>query len=226
MNALGGLDPKYIDEAAFELHEGGIQAGRMPGDRAETKKAGMSRIKKFVFVALPAAAVIVLSMTVTLPFLMRMNKSDSAAYDSAPAYEAEDAAADSAPASKEENMAEAYEEAAGSADAYIPEAAEDTEDFAAAAESEAESFPSIEKAVFKDGILTVEINGVLPENADETEYIITATDDSGPEETIAEGKLKDILKSEDPLTLDLSELALSRGTYVLTLGGESTEFTV
>ncbi len=254
MNALGGLDPKYIDEAALELRGNTMPETGQPGPEstAQIKKARISRIKKFVFVALPAAAVILISLTVTLPFLMRMSKSssasmpasDSAAYDSESAQEAAEAAADTAPVSNAEESAAAeapaYEaeeaaadSAADTAAAYeAEEAAEadksadsDTADLYSAAE-ESENIPALGKAVYKDGILTVEINGVLPSNAEELKYSIKETAADGSEKLIAEGNLGDILTERDPLTLDLSELDLPEGVYTLSVGEESTGFEI
>lgn len=266
-NALSGLDPKFIDEAAFELHEAPTQTSRI------SKASKISRIKKIVFVSLPAAAVILITMTVTLPFLMRMNTSDSAsmetsdsaqydaaeeaAADSAQYDAAEEAAADTAPVYEAEEAAGAYEEGVENAAAdsaadtdHVEETAGEyessggieagaiadsgTED---TAKSAAESAPdsstasqkidlSLEKASFKDGILTVEIKGTLPENAEEIRYAITAADDSASEKPLAEGYLGDIITGQNPLTLDIRRLDLSEGIYSLSLGSESIDFVV
>ena len=107
MNALSGLDPKYIDEAAYELHE----------SNAPVKKNSNYRVMKYILVALPAAAVILLVVGVTLPMVMRMNKSASSTAPDSAAYES-DAAAEY----YEESPAAA--ESAAEAPAYDSEAAE------------------------------------------------------------------------------------------------------
>ncbi len=161
MNALSGLDPKYIDEAAYELHESvapGAQgtpgATITPGEQAApgaqgaqtasgaqtgqvtpfapVKKNSNYRIMKYILVALPAAAVILLVVGVTLPMVIRMNKSASSTAPDSAAYESDAAA-------------EYYEEspaAAGSAaeaPAYDSEAADHAAEYEAAADNSAES---------------------------------------------------------------------------------------
>ena len=253
-NALSGLDPKFIDEAAFELH------GAPPKTKEAmiskiSEKSKISRIKKVIFVSLPAVAVIFLTLAVTLPFLMRMNTNESASMatsDTAQYEAAEEAAADTAPAYEAEEAAEAYEaeEAAGTYEESVGNAA--AEPAAAAGEEAAEygsadgmaadsseaissaakddsvqkSASSLERASFKDGILTVEIRGTLPENAEEMKYSITAAEEGGSKKILAEGKLGDIIRGQDPLTLDISSLKLPEGTYSFNLGSESIDFSV
>ena len=106
MNALSGLDPKYIDEAAFELKDTPVKKDKVKA----------FRLKKALYIALPAAAVAFLTITVTLPFIMRLGSSDQAsspasdqaydAADTAEAYDAEEAAAEEpAPAYEAEEAA-------------------------------------------------------------------------------------------------------------------------
>ena len=243
MNALSGLDPKYIDEAAFELH-----------DRpAQIKKTKASRIRKVVFVTLPAAAAILLTFSVALSVVTRMNKSESASMptaDSAVYEAAGEAAAETAP---EYDTAETADAAASydteeAAEEYEPAAAADIYDNAlsAAAESDLaadetaavegdlaaekaaapETALGLERADFSNSILIVEISGTLPADTKDMEYSVTGTDDNGSEITYSEGKLKDILTDIEPLTLDITDLKLPKGTYTLTVGEESVEFTV
>lgn len=228
MNALSGLDPKYIDEAAFELHDVDRSA-----DITQIKKAKVLRMKKFLLVSIPAAAVILLSITVTLPFLMRMSKSTATApasdyADSAApaAEEAAEAPAEASPVYEAEESAESNVKTAGSAETAAADSVESAEEYAAAEEAEAAYIPALEKAVYEDGILTVDISGTLPYDAEELAYTITSAGDDGVETTVSEGTLGDILKERDPLTLDLTKLDLKDGTYTLSIGDESVEFTV
>jgi hypothetical protein len=240
MDALSGIDPKYIDEAAFELHVTPVQ----------TAKVKAFRTRKAVITTLSAAAVVLLMMTVTLPFVMRLNKSQSAseaAYDSAAADSAAseseaveseatggaayDAAEEAAPAYEAEEAAEApaYDAAENAADSAEPAASQATaEKSEAASKTEDAAAPVIGlgKAEYKDGILTVDISAELPSDAGELEYAITGPDGSGKEKTAAEGRLADIMTEGKPLTLDISHLELQEGTYTLSIGDESTEFTV
>ncbi len=269
-NALSGLDPKFIDEAAFELH-GAAPKTKEAMISKISEKSKISRIKKVIFVSLPAVAVIFLTLAVTLPFLMRMNTNESASMatsDTAQYEAAEEAAADTATAYEAEEAAEAYEaeEAAGtyeesvgnaaaepaaaageeaaeygSADGMAAEAtagsgtgssagsaADSSEAISSAAKDDSvqKSASSLERASFKDGILTVEIRGTLPENAEEMKYSITAAEEGGSKKILAEGKLGDIIRGQDPLTLDISTLKLPEGTYSFNLGSESIDFSV
>lgn len=170
MNALSGLDPKYIDEAAYELHESGAPGAQAapgatitPGAQAATgaqgapvtpfapgaqtgqvtpfapvKKTSNYRIMKYILVALPAAAVILLVVGVTLPMVMRMNKSASSTAPDSAAYES-DAAAEY----YEESPAAA--ESAAEAPAYDSEAAESAAEYEAVAESAGE-YESMEES--------------------------------------------------------------------------------
>ncbi len=229
MNALNGIDPKYIDEAAFELHE---------------KKASKTvPFRRIMYVALPAAAALLLTATVLLSGLVRHNKnsaSETAApvFDGAAADEAPAAAAE-APAYEEEDFneeAEAADEApaAAEAPAYEDEALnikdDSTYSFAPAAESEqlktrGSALIGLEKADFENGILTVSTTGTIPENIGDLEYVITEGDGTSGK-TISEGILADIIQTTDPLTLDLSKLEPAPGEYTLTIADESISFTV
>lgn len=232
MDAMSGIDPKYIDEAAFELHGTPIR-----------KKAKTVDFRRTVFIVLPAVAVLLLTFSVTLPMVMRTNKSESAsmpasdstayeaagsAEEAAPAYDSE------APAAAEEAMpAEEPAAAEEAMPAYEAEEAEAAADEAPVQESEAAKSGlagvvalGLEKATFNEGIITLEIKGSLPQDTASIVYSITGTDDSGSETTFAEGSLDDILKNRDPLTLDISHLDLHPGTYTLSIGDETIEFEV
>ncbi|MCR5773543.1 MAG: hypothetical protein K6G42_00530 [Lachnospiraceae bacterium] len=254
MNALSGLDPKYIDEAAFELKE----------DPGKIKKAKVFRMKKILLATIPAAAVILITVTVTLPFLMRNNKSESASYEAAdaaaeaePVYEAAETAEAADAAAEAESVHEAAEAADAAAEAEpVHEAADEAEaeqvyeaketpaetqsavaDEAAAGtdslqeakkreETGTDGALGLENAAYKDGVLTVDINGTIPLDPGKVKYTITGKDGKGSKKTFAEGNLGEILTEQETVRLDLSERHLPKGVYSLSIGDESIEFTV
>ena len=275
MNALSGLDQKYIDEAAYELKE-------MP-DPGKSGKAVRKRtsMKRLLYFTIPGVAAAILAVAVALPVVIRtvssgyapMAASDAAEYpapeeamDSAADNEAAESAeaqsgydtADSAEAQGGYEKAESAEtqdgyEGADSAEAQSGyEAAESAEaqsgydtaesagepiyESAEAAKAEdgssdqasesAAGVPGFEKATYDEGRLIIEMKGTLPDDADDLEYMIISVDEKGRETVYARGTLKDILTKRDPLTLDIEALDLSEGTYTLTVGTESVEFTV
>lgn len=269
MNAMSGIDPKYIDEAAFELHDD--TAGKREKSNVEQVKAAKrARISKGFFVALPAAAAILLTTTVLLSGIFRQSKKESATFapaegaasDTAPAFEAEETAEAEADYAEEGSYADETYEEEPSAEAFSEEAAEDTmgeaaeaapeldfEDFENAApalnaddsaqylipSSEADTHKKktgeevilgLQKAEYKDGLLTLTIIKTLPDDRGDIKYSVTGKNTDGSDKTYGEGKLKDILKSKDPLTLDLSALKLPAGTYVLSVGEEKIAFKV
>lgn len=279
MNALSGLDQKYIDEAAFELH------GNPAQKKNDKPVRNKTNVKRILYFTIPAVAAALLAVGVALPVMIRISQSGStsmATSDSAAAPAPEDAmyapsayeAAESAEPqgayeaaeSAEEPMYEAAEaaeepmyeeteaaEAAGEAPAYNAageeagiiddeEAYSDTAkqadksetgagDKAAdkAADGAAASTAGVlglEKATYDEGVLTIEMRETLPADADEMVYTIKTKDAKGRETTCAEGILKDMITKKDPLTLDIGDLDLSDGTYILTIGTDSIEFTV
>lgn len=242
MNALSGLDPKYIDEAAFELHGKTVSF-------ADAKKA---RARKNLLIALPAAAAafILIGVMLIVPTMRKLTTSESAAPAAsdaaavapaesaaeAPAY-AEEAASDAAPAYEAEEAAEpvgAYEEAAEAA-GETPKSAENAAEEAAVqepAESAAEEAApaqgplGLKRATWFEGRLIVRTEGAVPDDISEFGYAVKGMDEKGNETVYAKGLLGDVLKKEDPLTLDLTDLALEEGTYTLEIGEEEIEFTI
>ncbi len=243
MNALSGLDPKYIDEAAFELH----------GNTVSFENAKKARARRNFLIALPAAAAafILIGVMLLVPTMRKLGTSESAAVSSdaaapAPAEAAEEApsfaaeaASDAAPAYEAEEAAEpeapidAYEEAA-----QAPEAAgEVAKSFENAAEAAAETeeakaplFPEgslgLKRATWYDGRLVVRMSEEVPSNIASAGYSVTGTNADGSGVVLTEGILGDVLVKEDPLTLDLSDLGLEAGTYTLKIGEEEIEFTI
>ena len=247
MNALSGLDPKYIDEAAFELHG---KAAMQPAQTVRFDAARKARLRRNLLIALPAAAAafLLIAVAVVFPTLSRLNKSDSAsmAESAAPAYEDsaaeapsyaeeapsyEEAAAEPEPAYEAEQpqMNEAVTEAEGAAKAAdaVESAAEAAAPSDAAAEEAAEvtGLLGMTEALYNHGILYVETANTLPDDVETLKYTITGTDD-GVSKTYAKGTLGDILTEKDLLILDITELKLQDGTYTLSIEDESIEFVI
>ena len=251
MNALSGLDPKYIDEAAYELKE-------MP-DPGKSGKAVRKRtsMKRLLYFTIPGVAAAILAIAVALPVVIRtvssgyapMAASDAAEYpapeeamdsaadnDTAESAEAQSGyeTADSAEAQGEYDTADSagaqsgYDtaESAGEPIYESAEAAKAEDGSSDQASESAAGVPGLEKATYDEGRLIIEMKGTLPDDADDLEYMIISVDDKGRETVYARGTLKDILAKRDPLTLDIEALGLSEGTYTLTVGTESVEFTV
>lgn len=227
--ALSGLDPKYIDEAAFELKEKSAQA----------KQPKTVSFRKIMYIAVPSAAAILLILAVSFPAMHRVSKSESAASapSEAPSF---DAAAESPQAETEaadEAVAEAPQaEFAEEAEPQVETAGEEAADEEApnydAAKTEtynikpersdaAEAQPT---AVYDNGILTIQTPGTVIYDMNST-YSIEAADGADAE-ILHEGILKDIAIGSDPLTLDISELALDKGNYTLKIGDETIDFTI
>lgn len=118
MDALSGLDPKYIEEAAFELHD-------KPISFADAKK---KQTKKHLFIVLPAvaAAIVFLGVAIVLPTISRLNKGESASMQSDAAAPAPQESAAEAPAAMNEEPA--YTEEAPAAMTESAEAEEPVAD--------------------------------------------------------------------------------------------------
>lgn len=235
--ALSGLDPKYIDEAAFELKK---------SDMPE-KNSKVVSIRRILYIAVPSAAAILLILAVSLPAVLRVSKSESAAtapseapsYDAAAeaempaAEEAEDETAEPEAASETaaEATAEAADEAPQTETAGAPMYDEEINSEAAADELMAEQAKRADiepisgaSAKYDNGILTV----ILPETVIydmNSSYSILESGEPDAK-TIQEGILKDVATGSDPLTLDISKLDLQSGTYTLKIGDETIEFSV
>ncbi len=246
MNAISGLDPKYIDEAAFELH----------GKPAARNRVKTVRFRRSLSVVLPIAAAAALAILVTMPAILRLSKSgqstspgpasDSAmnmqsetAAESAPSQDIGDAAAEAEPAYEAEEPVSAFpsapsEEFAAYGDASAEagtdggsaptDALNDTT--TGSATEAAKSAWSFTEAACDDGILTIEVIGTMPGDPGDLAYSITRSDAAGADVTLAAGDLRDVLKSAEPLTIDITALALTAGDYTLTVAHESIGFTV
>ena len=142
-DALSGIDPKYIDEAAYELSGEASGTSDTPAKVVDiTKVNSKRRIKRFVKVALPSVAAILLIVGVALPAILRVSKSSSSAMSdaAAPAPMAEAQATGAQEAAAEEPMAEAAAEAeADEAVAEAPAEAAETAEAPAAEEAAPEA---------------------------------------------------------------------------------------
>ena len=225
--ALSGLDPKYIDEAAFEL-------------KKEVTPARQSKtvlFKKIMYIAVPSAAAILLILAVSFPAMFRVSKSESAtsapseapSFDAAaeaPQAEAADEAVAEAPQAEFAEEAEPRVEAAGEEsenDEALNYDAAKTETYNIQSErSDAAKAQAI--AVYDNGILTVETPGTVIYDMNSTYSILTS--DATGIQTLQEGILKDIATGSDPLTLDISEFDLGKGNYTLKIGDETIDFTI
>lgn len=235
--ALSGLDPKYIDEAAFELKK----------SDTPKKNSKVVSIRRILYIAVPSAAAILLILAVSLPAVLRVSKSESAATapSEAPSYDAaaeaempaaEEAADETAePEAANETAAEATAEAADEAPqtetAGAPMYDEEINSEAAADELMAEQAKRADiepisgaSAKYDNGVLTV----IMPETVIwdmNSSYSILESGEPDTK-TIQEGILKDVATGSDPLTLDISKLDLQSGTYTLKIGDETIEFSV
>lgn len=235
--ALSGLDPKYIDEAAFELKK----------SDTPKKNSKVISIRRILYIAVPSAAAILLILAVSLPAVLRVSKSESAATapSEAPSYDAaaeaempaaEEAADETAePEAASETAAEATAEAADEAPQTETEGApmydEEINSEAAADELMAEQAKRADiepisgaSAKYDNGMLTV----ILPETVIydmNSSYSILESGEPDAK-TIQEGILKDVATGSDPLTLDISKFDLQSGTYTLKIGDETIEFSV
>ncbi len=227
MDVLSGLDPKYIDEAAFELHS--VPAG--------TKKVHRFRMNRGLIIAMPIAAAVLLMVTVALPALIRMGghssstapASDSAVYESEmgdAAYEADSAAETAEPEAPEYSEAETSEAPMESAEPAYPVAADSAKtESSSEAAGETMNETATASAIYDNGMLLIEADPGLPEDITGITYSVTGTDQTGTVTTFSEGLLSDIMTERDPLTLDISGLVLPNGTYTLTIDGYDIEFT-
>lgn len=239
--ALSGLDPKYIDEAAFELKK----------SDTPKKNSKVVSIRRILYIAVPSAAAILLILAVSLPAVLRVSKSESAATapSEAPSYDAaaeaempadEEAASEAAdetaePEAASETAAEATAEAADEASqtetAGAPMYDEEINSEAAADElmTEQAKRADIEpisgaSAKYDNGVLTV----ILPDTViyDMNSSYSILESDQPDAKTLQEGILKDVATGSDPLTLDISKLDLQSGTYTLKICDETIEFSV
>ena len=246
LEALSGLDPKYIDEAAYELKESSNVVDITSANRRRN-------VRKLLYVVLPSVAAILLIVAVAIPAILRVSKSESATMSEAPAAAseaaapAEDAAmTDEAPtldtngaesvthsysadttAEPEETMAKRADNEEAVAEAA--EAAEATEETEASDEAGTPKWQMTE-ATYENGILTVDLSGEVPEDILEKDYYLIAQDPASTQEDILGAPLSDIADKDalkdGHLVLDLSSQKLQKGAYVIEIEGVSIRFEV
>ncbi len=249
-DALSGIDPKYIDEAAYEL------------------KTTKRKIGKFVKIVLPSVAAILLIVGVALPAVLRVSKSESAAMSDsaapapaaeaaaeAPAAEAEAAGAEEAAPMADEATAEAEapaaaeeaatESATNDMDTVNPDAEhnykrEDLEPLPAkpAETEEAEEAAPEEPWVIKEAdydrdILIIRCGGTIPADLADLPYTLERMDVAADKAKVKAGaklsELSDRIEVTDNwIVIDLigSDLKLEKGKYRLLMGDAEAEFEV
>ncbi len=247
LSAISNIDSRYIDEAAYELGAKAVSDKSVDEKIVSIHKK--QRIRKMILIALPSVAAILLIVSVALPALLRLGKSNAAATAEAPAAASEAAS---------EAAAEATEEPSYDADAEAP--AYEAEPSAPAYEAEVES-PAVEaageatesadesrrddktsqslnadtsvpmlSAKYTDGILTINIQGIEIADLSDLRYTISRADTPSHEGVIAEGPLSDLTDQTnitgDELILDLSDISLDPGDHCIDLGSFTAEFTV
>ena len=220
LNAISNISPEFIDEAAFELHEA------QSSDNPAADVRGMNRnrrrsIGKILYIAIPSAAAILLILSVALPAILKVGRSESASASHAPVttsemssealpqsvYEeaADEEAAEEAYDDQDHIEAEPSYEAAAEAPSE-PEPAAQTSGAAAKADSykndltindsdktaEAEEAISAPAAVYDNGILTIETAELYHENFEGSKYRIFALGENADAEPAAEGNISDI----------------------------------
>ena len=224
MNALSGIDPKYIDEAAYELHdERASGKGSRENSRAESHVVDITsqkRIRKFVYIALPSVAAIILIMAVALPAVLRVSKSESAA---------EAPAAAAGTATEEPSYDETSEpldvNAFKRADSSYDEAAAE----APAAEAESAGATVEAEATYEDGILTIRSHTSVPDDISDMQYSLVKLS-SDNEEEISKGRLNELTGNIDvtgnDIVLDISDTDLPAGKYRIDIGSLCATFEV
>ncbi len=220
-NALSGIDSKYIDEAAYELH----------GKENVVDITSKSRIRRFVLVALPSVAAILLIVAVALPAVLRVSKSDSAATaseapaasaagshsynDTAMAESAEEAVAEAPAAAETEEAAPAATESADNAKTNDAQTLGPNADYDTTVEpkydTEEEPLPAVEtdnmeeaaeeapaeplvikEADYSRDILIFRCEADVPESVLEERYILRRTDVDASKSKVSEGKLSEL----------------------------------
>ena len=225
LEALSGLDPKYIDEAAYELKESSNVVDITSANRRRN-------VRKLLYVVLPSVAAILLIVAVAIPAILRVSKSESATMSEAPAAASEAAApaedaAMTEGAEPEETMAKrADNEEAVAEAAEAAEAAEETE----ALDEAGTPKWQMTEATYENGILTVDLSGEVPEDILEKDYYLIAQDPASTQEDILGAPLADIAGKDalkdGHLVLDLSSQKLQKGAYVIEIEGVSIRFEV
>lgn len=233
LSAISNIDSRYIDEAAYELGAEAVSDKSVDEKIVSIHKK--QRIRKMILIALPSVAAILLIVSVALPAMLRMGKSNAAATAEAPAAASEAAAE----ASEEPSYDAAAEAPAYEAEAESPaveaagEAAESTDESRRDSKTQslnADTSAPMLYAKYTAGILTIDIPGIEIADLSDLRYTISRTDTPSHEGVIAEGPLSDLTDQTkitgDELILDLSDISLDPGDHCIDLGSFTAEFTV
>ena len=194
-NAISNIDPKYIDEAAYELHsqedtEDSVSGSSITDISAKRKTV---RARRLIWVALPSVAAVLLILGVAIPAILRTGSTQTAATaeatSEAPADNAEAAAEaeavdEAAPAAEEEPSNEAAAEA-------VPEFAQ---------ENSEEEMPAM-----SDETLTAGADSKSESNKDRQTYTTDVTEETAAAEEEA-GPSPAAVYENGLLTIDTAEL--------------------
>lgn len=243
-NALSGIDPKYIDEAAHELHE----SGKVVDLNARR------RIRKYIAIALPSAAAVLLFVGVVMSGVLNSSKSGESMAEApsaaaeAPADAAAEAPMEEAAGAMEEATEHTYDNAAVQEAAEAPmevpaqtEATQDPdlepqqvnreEDTKAAEAAEAEEPWEIKEASYDRGILIIRCGGTIPADLSEMTYRLTRLDVPADQAKVSGGKLSKLSDkievTDNWIVLDmLDQEELESGRYRISIGNLYAEFEV
>ena len=226
-NAISNIDPKYIDEAAYELHSQEDTDYSVSGSSITdiSTKRKTVRARRLIWVALPSVAAVLLILGVAIPAILRTGSTQPAATaeatSEAPADNAEAAAEaeavdEAAPAAEEEEQA--VSEAAAEEPVADEAPAMSDEPLAAGADSKSESNKDrqtyttdvteetaaaeeeavpLPVAVYENGLLTIDTAELLHGPLDEAEYAIFDISEEQSAEPVAKGKLEDVTKQKE-----------------------------
>ncbi len=243
-DALSGIDPKYIDEAAHELHASG----------KVVDLSARRRIRKYIAIALPSAAAVLLFVGVIMSGVLNSSKSGESMAEapSAAAEASADAAAEApmeeAAGAMEEATEHTYDNAAVQEAAEAPmeapaqtEATQDPdlepqqvnreEDTKAAEAAEAEEPWEIKEASYDRGILILRCGGTIPADLSEMTYRLTRLDVPADRAKVSGGKLSKLSDkievTDNWIVLDmLDQEELESGRYRISIGDLYAEFEV
>lgn len=226
-NAISNIDPKYIDEAAYELHSQEDTEDSVSGSSITdiSTKRKTVRARRLIWVALPSVAAVLLILGVAIPAILRTGSTQPAATaeatSEAPADNAE-AAAEAEAVDEAAPAAEEVEQAVSEAAAEEPVADEapamPDEPLAAGADSKSESNKDRQTyttdvteetaaaeeeavpspvAVYENGLLTIDTAELFHGPLDEAEYAIFDISEEQSAEPVAKGKLEDVTKQKE-----------------------------
>lgn len=226
--ALSGIDEKYIDEAAYELHSDDRKSGSEK-DGTVGKVVDITskrRIGKFVKIVLPSVAAIILIVAVALPAVLRVTDNASSTAMSESAAPAADEAASEAPAEAEAPVAAAEEAMSGSTD----DLESDSKQEEARNTLTAGKSPVVSEAEYSDGILVISLDMPLSESIKDMPYRLTVSDSDGDGSLVSEGILSELSDhidiDDNRLIIDLTENEPAPGTYRLSFGDTFAQFEV